>query len=54
MVTERQLSTSKTIQRQTGRTFYVATRLLPERVRHPTYVLYGFFRVCDDVVDHPG
>jgi len=54
MVTERQLSTSKDIQRRTGRTFYVATRLLPERVRHPTYVLYAFFRVADEVVDDPG
>ncbi|WP_327051799.1 phytoene/squalene synthase family protein [Halomicrococcus gelatinilyticus] len=54
MVTERQLSTSKDIHRRTGRTFYVATRLLPERVRHPTYVLYGFFRICDEVVDDPG
>ena len=51
MVTERQLSTSKTIHRRTGRTFYFATRLLPERVRHPTYVLYAFFRVADEVVD---
>ncbi|WP_433633277.1 squalene/phytoene synthase family protein, partial [Halomicrococcus sp. NG-SE-24] len=46
--------TGKAIQQRTGRTFHLATRLLPERVRHPTYVLYGFFRVCDDVVDHPG
>jgi phytoene synthase len=27
---------------------------LPERVRHPTYVLYAFFRVADEVVDDPG
>lgn len=39
------------IQRRTGKTFHVATRLLPERIRHPTYVLYGFFRVADEVVD---
>ncbi|WP_266079782.1 phytoene/squalene synthase family protein [Haladaptatus caseinilyticus] len=51
MVTERQLTTSKTIHRRTGRTFYVATRLLPKRVRHPTYVLYAFFRTADEVVD---
>jgi len=43
----------KTIQQRTGRTFYLATRLLPERVREPTYVLYGFFRICDEVVDDP-
>jgi 15-cis-phytoene synthase len=51
MVTKRQLATSKAINRQTGRTFYVATRLLPKRVRHPTYVLYAFFRTADEVVD---
>ncbi|WP_132058316.1 phytoene/squalene synthase family protein [Halorussus amylolyticus] len=51
MVTDRQLRRSKTIQQRTGRTFYFATRLLPERVRHPTYVLYAFFRVADEVVD---
>ncbi|WP_049970736.1 phytoene/squalene synthase family protein [Haladaptatus cibarius] len=41
----------KSIQQRTGKTFHLATRLLPKRVRHPTYVLYGFFRVCDEVVD---
>jgi phytoene synthase len=51
MVTSDQLETSKAIQRRTGRTFHVATRFLPERVRHPTYVLYAFFRLADDVVD---
>ncbi len=52
MVTERQLTTSKSIHRRTGRTFYVATRSLPKRVRHPTYVLYAFFRTADEVVDN--
>jgi phytoene synthase len=42
---------SKAIQRRTGRTFYFATRLLPERVREATYVLYAFFRIADEVVD---
>lgn len=51
MVEQRQLARSKEIHRTTGRTFYVATRFLPERVRHPTYVLYAFFRVADEVVD---
>jgi phytoene synthase len=51
MVDYAQLSESKAIHRQTGRTFYYATRLLPERVRHATYVLYAFFRVADEVVD---
>jgi phytoene synthase len=53
MVDSTQLAQSKSIHRQTGKTFYYATRLLPERVRHPTYVLYAFFRVADEVVDDP-
>lgn len=53
MVTTTQLETSKAIQQRTGKTFHVATRFLPERVRHPTYVLYAFFRTADDVVDDP-
>ncbi|WP_232702582.1 phytoene/squalene synthase family protein [Halobacterium wangiae] len=51
MVDSTHISTSKGIQRRTGRTFHLATRLLPERVRHSTYVLYAFFRIADDVVD---
>ena len=51
MVDSSQLAESKEIHRKTGRTFYYATRLLPERVRHATYVLYAFFRVADEVVD---
>jgi phytoene synthase len=51
MVDDEQLSRSKAIHRRTGRTFYYATRLLPERVRQATYVLYAFFRVADEVVD---
>jgi len=47
------IRTSKSIQQQTGRTFHLATRLLPERIRHPTYVMYAFFRVADEVVDRP-
>ncbi len=54
MVDSTQLSESKSIHRKTGKTFYYATRLLPERVRHPTYVLYAFFRIADEVVDNPG
>lgn len=51
MVNTRQVEQSKRIQRQTGKTFHLATRLLPQRVRHATYVLYAFFRVADEVVD---
>lgn len=53
MVEREQLERSKTIQRRTGRTFYFATRLLPERIRHATYVLYAFFGLVDDIVDDP-
>lgn len=41
----------KAIHKETGQTFYYATRLLPERIREQTYVLYGFFRIADEVVD---
>ncbi|AAG19929.1 MULTISPECIES: phytoene/squalene synthase family protein [Halobacterium] len=51
MVEKTHITTSKAIQRRTGKTFHLATRLLPTRVRHATYVLYAFFRVADDVVD---
>ncbi len=51
MVEETQIAQSKAIQRQTGKTFHVATRLLPKRIREATYVLYAFFRVADEVVD---
>ncbi|SDJ22046.1 phytoene synthase [Halovenus aranensis] len=48
---ESQRQRGKAIHRQTGQTFYYATRLLPERIREQTYVLYGFFRIADEVVD---
>ncbi|MFB6083513.1 MAG: phytoene/squalene synthase family protein [Halorientalis sp.] len=51
MVTNDSLERSRQIHRQTGKTFYYATRLLPERIRHKTYVLYAFFRKADEVVD---
>ncbi|AFZ73385.1 phytoene/squalene synthase family protein [Natronobacterium gregoryi] len=41
----------KEIQKRTGKTFYLATRFLPKRVRHATHVLYAFFRIADEVVD---
>ena len=47
------IETARAIQRRTGRTFHLATRLLPERARVPTYALYAFFRVADEVVDDP-
>ncbi|WP_458189587.1 phytoene/squalene synthase family protein [Haladaptatus sp. NG-WS-4] len=50
-MTDTHVRMGKSIQRRTGKTFHLATRLFPRRVRHPTYVLYGFFRICDEVVD---
>jgi len=50
-VKESQRDRGKAIHRETGKTFYYATRLLPERIREQTYVLYGFFRIADEVVD---
>jgi phytoene synthase len=50
-VQESQLEEGKAIHKATGQTFYYATRLLPERIREQTYVLYGFFRIADEVVD---
>ena len=51
MVSDDGVARGKEIQRRTGKTFHLATRLLPERVRESTYVLYAFFRVADEVVD---
>jgi phytoene synthase len=53
MVSRTHLTTTKEIQKRTGKTFHFATRLLPRRIRHGTYVLYAFFRVADEVVDDP-
>jgi phytoene synthase len=47
----KQVELSRSIQKQTGRTFYFATLFLPKRVRKRTHVLYAFFRICDEVVD---
>ncbi|WP_247729918.1 phytoene/squalene synthase family protein [Halovivax limisalsi] len=48
-----QLSTSEAVHRRTGRTFYLATRLFPRRIREATHVCYAFFRLADEVVDDP-
>lgn len=45
------IDAGKAIQKRTGKTFYLATRFLPERVRRATHVLYAFFRIADEVVD---
>jgi phytoene synthase len=51
MVEDEKVKLSRAIQKRTGRTFFFATRFLPQRVRHRTHVLYAFFRICDEVVD---
>ena len=45
------IDAGKEIQKRTGKTFYLATKFLPQRVRHATHVLYGFFRIADEIVD---
>lgn len=42
---------SRKIHRGSGKTFYLATRMFPKRIRHQTYVLYAFFRKADEIVD---
>ncbi|MBB4685031.1 phytoene/squalene synthase family protein [Amycolatopsis jiangsuensis] len=36
-----------------GRTFFLATRLLPGRARPAAHALYGFARMADELVDNP-
>jgi len=42
------------INAQHGKTFFLATRLLPANARPGTHALYGFARIADEVVDNPG
>jgi 15-cis-phytoene synthase len=48
------LAACREIIRRGSRSFFLASRLLPERVRWPAYALYGFCRVADDEVDEAG
>ncbi|NKQ52896.1 phytoene/squalene synthase family protein [Amycolatopsis sp. K13G38] len=41
------------INAQHGKTFFLATRLLPAGARPATHALYGFARIADEVVDNP-
>lgn len=45
------IDAGEAIQKRTGKTFYLATRFLPDRVRNATHILYAFFRIADEVVD---
>ncbi|MEP7370002.1 MAG: phytoene/squalene synthase family protein [Dermatophilaceae bacterium] len=42
------------IQAAHGRTYYLATRLLPRDRRPDVWALYSFARVADELVDRPG
>jgi phytoene synthase len=43
----------RTLNAQHGRTFFLATRLLPPARRPAIHALYGFARRADDIVDEP-
>ncbi|MFE0027020.1 phytoene/squalene synthase family protein [Amycolatopsis sp. NPDC059021] len=43
----------KRINAHHGRTFFLATRLLPARARPAAHALYGFARMADELVDNP-
>ncbi|NUT32860.1 MAG: phytoene/squalene synthase family protein [Hamadaea sp.] len=42
------------LHRRHGRSYYLATRLLPAASRRHVHALYGFTRTADDLVDTPG
>jgi phytoene synthase len=45
---------SRRIAARHGKTFYLATALLPPAKRPAIHALYGFARFADDIVDDPG
>ena len=45
---------SQAINRAHGRSYYLATRLLPAAKRPHVHALYGFTRCADDIVDTVG
>lgn len=44
---------SRRINAHHGRTFFLATKLLPARARPAAHALYGFARAADEIVDNP-
>jgi 15-cis-phytoene synthase len=44
----------RVLNREHGRTYYLATRLLPRWKRRHVHALYGFMRYTDDIVDCAG
>ncbi len=45
--------TCRKLQAGHGKSYFFATRFLPQDVRLATYALYAFFRVPDEIVDNP-
>lgn len=45
---------SRRINARYGRTYFLATRMLPADRRPAVHALYGFARVADEIVDAPG
>ena len=54
MTLEEAYATSRALHRQHGRSYYLATLLLPAWKRPSVHALYGFARWCDDIVDDLG
>jgi phytoene synthase len=44
-------ATCRRLHREHGRSYYLATRLLPPEKRPAVHALYGFARWCDEIVD---
>ncbi len=44
---------SRQLHKKHGKSYYFATKFFPREMRQATYVLYGFFRVPDEMVDNP-
>src|SRR5258705_13833305 len=44
----------RALHRRHGRTYYLATRLLPAWKRRHVHALYGFTRYADEIVDRLG
>ncbi|WP_132991570.1 phytoene/squalene synthase family protein [Gordonia zhaorongruii] len=44
---------ARSLTARAGRTYYLASTLLPVRRRRAVHALYGFARIVDDVVDRP-
>ncbi|MCU1601812.1 MAG: phytoene synthase [Frankiales bacterium] len=51
MSLEQAYATCRDLHRRHGRSYYLATRLLPAHKRPAVHALYGFARWCDEIVD---